>query len=55
MAGDSPMAGSSAGCRRPESLHRRVLGFFAASVVIFVASFCQRSSHSATFPPQART
>ena len=31
------------------------LRFLAASAVSLSASFCQRSSHSATFPPQART
>jgi hypothetical protein len=31
------------------------LRFFVASAVTLSASFCQRSSHSATFPLQART
>ena len=55
MTGGSPMAGSSAGSSGSESSSPSSLRFFAASAVIFVASFCQRSSHSATFPPQART
>jgi hypothetical protein len=48
MAGAS--AGSGGACCSSSSSPR----FFASSAT-FAASFCQRSSHSATFPPQART
>jgi hypothetical protein len=55
LTGGSRAAGASAGSSGSAFSSPSFLRFLAASAVIFSASFCQRSSHSATFPPQART